>query len=254
MKGLQIKTPAEIEIMCQGGEKLARVKAALLEQIKEGKNAAEIEFLAEQTIRDLGATASFKMVPGYHWAICVNVNSGLVHGIPTKEVVFKKGDLISVDLGVYFDGFHTDSSLSVGIKAGPEVKSFLAVGQEALKKAIEQCYPGKRVYDLSEAIQTTIEAVGYTPIRALVGHGVGRNLHEDPAIPCFVPGPKEESQQLEEGLVLAIEVMYCQGKPEVVLAKDGWTISMADGKIAALYEETVAVTKKGPLVLTSVFG
>jgi len=250
MQELEIKTEAEIEIMRKGGQKLARVKKALFKEVKEGKSAYDLEILANRLITEEQAKPSFKMVPGYTWATCVNVNAGLVHGIPTKQVIFNKGNVISVDLGIFDQGFHTDTSFSVGIEVDAETEGFLQVGRQALKKAIEVCRTGKRIYDISEAIQTTVEAAGYTPIKALTGHGVGRSLHEEPAIPCFVPGPKEKSLSLTEGMILAIEVMYCQGRPEVVLEKDGWTISMRDGKIAALFEETVAVTKRGPLVLT----
>lgn len=251
MKGLEIKTAEEIEIMLKGGRKLAQIKNILLGQIKEGRSAYSLEVLANKLIAKEGAEASFKMVPGYHWATCINVNSGLVHGIPTEKVVFKKGDLVSVDLGIFYQGFHTDSSFSLGIKTDSKIENFLRAGKLALQRAIAVCRPGKRIYDISEAIETTIETAGYTPVRALVGHGVGRSLHEDPQIPCFLPGKKEESLMITEGLVLAIEVMYTMGKPDVVLENDGWTISMADGKIAALFEETVAVTSRGPLVLTA---
>lgn len=251
MQKLEIKTEAEIEIMREGGQKLARVKKALFKEIREGKSAYDLEILANRLIAEEGARPSFKTVPGYNWATCVNVNAGLVHGIPTRQVVFKKGDVVSMDLGVYDQGFHTDTSFSVGIELDAETEDFLQVGRQALKKAIEVCRTGKRIYDISEAIQTTVEAAGFSPIRALVGHGIGRTLHQEPQIPCFVSGKKKDSLKLETGLVLAIEVMYAQGKPEVFLGKDGWTISMRDGKIAALFEETVAVTKHGPLVLTA---
>jgi methionyl aminopeptidase len=250
MDKLELKTAAEIAIMAEGGRKLAKIKKALMAEIKIGKNAREIEVLADKLIAQEKGKASFKMVPGYHWATCINVNSGLVHGIPSKEVVFKKGDLVSVDLGIYYRGFHTDSSFSLGLEAREETKKFLDFGRQALARAIGKCRVGGQLYDLSTAIETTVKKGGYTPIKALVGHGVGRSLHQEPAIPCFVPGPREESIKLQEGMVLAIEVMYCQGKPDVVQEKDGWTISMADGKIAALFEETVAVTFHGPLVLT----
>lgn len=251
MQELEIRTEAEIEIMREGGQKLARVKKALFKEAKEGKSAYDLEILANRLIAKEGARPSFKTVPGYNWATCVNVNAGLVHGIPTRQVVFKKGDVISVDLGIFYKGFHTDTSFSKGIAVNSQTAEFLAVGKTAMKKVINECYLGNRVYDLSEAISATVEAAGFSPIRALVGHGIGRTLHQEPQIPCFVSGKKKDSLRLETGLVLAIEVMYAQGKPEVFLEKDGWTISMRDGKIAALFEETVAVTKHGPLVLTA---
>ncbi|MCX6705492.1 MAG: type I methionyl aminopeptidase, partial [Candidatus Woesebacteria bacterium] len=210
--------------------------------------------LAVELIEKEEAEASFKKVPGYYWATCVNVNAGLVHGIPKKEIVFKKGDIVSVDLGVYFKGFHTDCSFSKGVDVDSKIEKFLTVGKEALKKAIAATIVGNRIYDISEAIEKTVISAGYSPIRALVGHGVGRELHEDPQIPCFLPGPKEESTEIAEGATFAIEVMYALGGSDLVQENDGWTIATRDGKISALFEETVAVVDGRPKVLTDFFG
>ncbi len=189
-------------------------------------------------------------VPGYSWATCINVNKGLVHGIPTSGVVFKKGDLVSVDVGVYFKGFHTDTSISVGIDLSPESQRFFDVGQETLNKALKVVKAGNHVYDISKTIEKEIESAGYTTIKALVGHGVGRELHEEPQIPCFLPGRPEESPRIEKGMVFAVEVMYSMGSDKVEILEDGWTIGMRDGKISGLFEDTVAVTEKGSRVLT----
>ncbi len=236
--------------MAEGGKKLGRVKSALREAVKEGVKASEIEDLAVKLIEAEGAEASFKKVPRYYWATCVNVNEGLVHGIPSKNVVFKKGDVISVDVGIYYKGFHTDTSISVGLSSTPENRKFLNIGRETLAKAIKKARPGGYIYDISEVIEGSVRSAGYTPIKALVGHGVGRELHEDPQIPCFVPGRVSDSPKIEPGMVLAIEVMYAQGDDKVEIAEDGWTIRMRDGKISGLFEDTVAVTDKGPVVLT----
>jgi methionyl aminopeptidase len=252
------KSDEEIQIMAVGGAKLARVKNALAEAVAEGVGASDIEDLAVKLIAKEGAEASFKKVPGYHWATCVNVNEGLVHGIPTASVIFKKGDIVSIDVGVYYQGFHTDTSVSVGIGATPENRRFLAVGREALGKAIKVAKEGNHIYDISAAIEGTVEAAGYSTIKALVGHGVGRELHEEPQIPCFLPrsnrgepGRITDSPQIKKGMVLAIEVMYAAGSDAVEVLGDGWTIRMQDGKIAALFEETVAVTAEGGKVLTA---
>jgi methionyl aminopeptidase len=247
------KSDEEIQIMAVGGAKLARVKNALAEAVAEGVRASDIEDLAVKLIAKEGAEASFKKVPGYHWATCVNVNEGLVHGIPTASVIFKKGDIVSIDVGVYYRGFHTDTSVSVGIGATPENCRFLAVGREALSKAIKVAKEGNHIYDISAAIEDTVEAAGYSAIRALVGHGVGRELHEEPQIPCFLPAQAgvQDSPQIKRGMVLAIEVMYAAGGDAVEVAEDGWTIRMQDGKISALFEETVAVTTDGVRVLTA---
>lgn len=248
------KSKDEIEVMAECGQKLARVKKALFDKVAEGVSADDIEQLAVELIEKEEAEASFKKVPGYSWATCVNVNAGLVHGIPKKEIVFKKGDIVSVDLGIYFKGFHTDCSFSKGVDVDFEIEKFLTVGKEALKKAIAAVVVGNRIYDISEAIEKTVISAGYSPIRALVGHGVGRELHEDPQIPCFLPGPKEESMEIAEGATFAIEVMYALGSSDLVQENDGWTISTQDGKISALFEETVAVVDGRPKVLTDFFG
>ena len=247
---IPLKSYSEVAVMTVGGAKLGRIKKALAVAIKEGVRASEIEDLAVKLIKEEGAEASFKKVPGYHWATCVNVNEGLVHGIPVSSVVFKKGDIVSVDVGVYYKGFHTDTSISVGVEASPKNQKFLNTGREALARAMKEASEGNYLYDISKAIEDTVETGGYTTIKALVGHGVGRELHEEPQIPCFVPGPREGSPRIEKGMVLAIEVMYAQGSDKVEVLEDGWTIAMRDGKISGLFEDTVAVTAEGPKVLT----
>lgn len=245
-----LKTEEEIAIMKEGGRRLGKVKAGLRKMVKEGVAASQIEEEAVRLIGKEGGKASFKMVEGYSWATCINVNEGLVHGIPKESLVFKKGDVVSVDVGMFYNGFHTDTSFSLAIEPSGDVKKFLEAGEAALKKAIAEVTPGNKIFDISLAIQDTIESAGYSPIRALTGHGVGKELHEEPKITCFVVEPRQDSLEIKPGMVLAIEVMYAQGKPDVELARDGWTISVRDGKISALFEETVAVTPHGPLVLT----
>jgi len=250
-KGIILKTKEEINIMVEGGKRLAETKERLREKVNVGVSAYEIEALATYMIKKLNCEPSFKMVPDYEWSTCVNVNEGIVHGIPKKEIIFKKGDLVSVDVGVYYRGFHTDTSFSKGIYLESENQRFFAAGEKALKKAIQSAQLGNRIYDISHAIETVIRKAGYSPIRALVGHGVGRELHEDPQIPCFADAKMRPfSPRIEEGLVIAIEVMYSKGSGDVSLESDGWTISSSDDTITALFEDTVAVTKKGTLVLT----
>jgi methionyl aminopeptidase len=248
--GIKIKTPEEIQIMLEGGKKLARVKKALALAVKPGVTSLDIENLAVKLIKEEGAEGSFNKVPGYSWVTCISVNEGLVHGIPTKEMVFKDGDIVSIDVGLYFKGFHTDTSITVGINLSPENRKFLNIGQMALEKAISKAKVGNYIYDISEAIESTIEAAGYTVVKALVGHGVGRDLHEEPQIPCFVPGRVVDSPVIAPGMVLAIEVMYAQGSDKVQVLEDGWTIAMRDGKMSGLFEESVAITPKGSIVLT----
>jgi len=248
--GILLKSPEEIQIMAEGGAKLGRVKNALAKAVKSGVSALDIENLAMKLIKDEGAEASFAKVPGYHWATCINVNEGLVHGIPTKEVVFKDGDVVSIDVGVFYKGFHTDTSITVGINLDPFSKKFVNIGYETLQKALKAVKEGNYIFDISKVMEENIEAAGYSTIKALVGHGVGRELHEDPQIPCFVPGRIEDSPVIKKGMVLAVEVMYAAGSDKVEVSEDGWTIAMRDGKISGLFEETIAVTEKGGQVLT----
>lgn len=249
---LTIKSQKDLQKMILGGKKLAEIKKELESLVQEGVSAWKIEEKACQLIEKEGGKSSFKMVPGYRWATCVNKNSGMVHGIPSKNVIFQKGDLVSVDIGLYYQGFHTDTSFSKAINPDSETKHFLDIGKKALKRAIAQVKPKARIFDISKAIEEEIKKGGFTPIRALVGHGVGRLLHEEPPIPCFTEGQsRTKSPELKSGMTLAIEVMYTQGAPDLVLEKDGWTISTRDGKISALFEETVAVTETGFLVLTN---
>ena len=250
-KKVKPKTKKELKIMAEGGRRLAKIKKRLREMINEGVSAKDVDDLAAGLIKKEKGKASFKMVPGYSWTTCVNVNSGIVHGIPKRSIVFKKGDIVSVDIGFYYQDFHTDTSFSIGIGSNSETKRFLREGEKALKKAIKAARPGNRIHDISKAIEDSLKAAGLFPIKALVGHGIGRSLHEEPHIPCFVEGKKEDSPKIPEGAVFAIEVMYTVGNPGIMVGEDGWTISTKDDKIAGLFEETVAVYADGPLVLTT---
>lgn len=247
---IPIKSPDELKIMVEGGRKLAYIKAELKKTMSKGTRASDIENLATELIKKAKGKPSFKMVNNYYWSTCVNINEGLVHGIPKNSVMFNNGDVISVDVGIFYKGFHTDTSFTVGIEPDVKTTRFLDTGKLALKKSVEKATVGNRIYDISNIIESTIRKSGYSPIKALVGHGVGKLLHEEPQIPCFIQGNREDSPEIKEGMVLAIEVMYSIGKDEVFLDKDGWTIVTRDGKISALFEETIAVRKSGPIVLT----
>lgn len=248
--GIIIKSEAEMEIMSEGGAKLGRIKRALGDAVKEGVRASEIEELAQKLIKEEGAEVSFDKEPDYYWATCINVNEGLVHGIPTKDMIFRSGDIVSIDVGLLYKGFHTDTSITVGVDLPPERQRFLNVGREALQKAIKVACVGNHIYDISKVIEEVIEGAGYSTIKALVGHGVGRSLHEDPQIPCFLPGRVEDSPVIKKGMVLAVEVMYALGSDKVEILEDGWTIAMKDGKISGLFEDSIAITEKGPKVIT----
>lgn len=249
MTKIAIKNLEEIKIMAEGGQKLARVRDGLAMAVKVGMTPLQLDQLADKLIAKEGAKPSFKLVPGYHNATCICVNEEVVHGIPTDKRKFAAGDIVGIDVGIFYKGWHTDTATTVAVNG--KTNKFLDTGKLALKLAIEQAKVGKRVADISEAIQKTVEKPGYCAVRALTGHGVGRELHEEPAIPCFVIGKYEHSPKLVEGMVIAIEVMYNEGTSEVVYKDtDGWTIITADGRISGLFEETVAITKSGPQVLT----
>ena len=247
---INIKSPDELKIMEEGGKKLSFIKHSLMDMVDVGVKASDLEKLAVNLIEKTGGKASFKMVPGYSWATCINVNAGLVHGIPHKSIVFKKGDVVSGDMGLYYKGFHTDTSFTVAISPSLEVKKFLNVGKKAFVAASLAAKPGNRIYDISEKMEDTITLFGYTPVRDLVGHGIGKDLHEAPAIPCFTERPREKSALIEPGMAIAIEVMYAMGGYLVITEKDGWTIGMEDGKISALFEDTVIVAQKGSRIIT----
>jgi len=245
---IKVKTKKDIGIMHEGGKKLSGIKKILKEKIKEGVNAKEIEDLATKLIKKEGGTPSFKTVPKYSWSTCINVGSGVVHGVPKKEIVFKNGDLVSVDIGFYYKGFHTDSSFSLIV--GSSESEFLKVGKKALEAGISKAKVGGRIYDISEAIEKTLKKGGYSPVKVLVGHGIGKNLHEAPQIPCFTKEKREKSQKILEGSVLAIEVMYTEEESDMYLEEDGWTISTKNESLAGLFEETVAILGSGPKILT----
>src|SRR5258708_7035540 len=250
MNKITIKTEKEMKIMAEGGTKLARVKNALGKAVKPGVSAWEIEELANKLIEEEGAYPSFKKVPGYKWATCINVNDGVVHGIPKKTTIFKKGDVISVDVGIYYKGFHTDTAISICLSDRSDLKEFLDTGKKAMLAGIKEVKKGNTIGDISRAIEKTLFANNLKPVWALTGHGVGKELHELPYIPCYNSDDDSQNLEIGVGFVLEVEVMFTTGKGELKQDNDGWTLRTKDAKIAGLWEETVAVTADGPIVLT----
>ncbi len=247
---IKIKTEQEIKTVIEGGKRLSEVKHRLFDKVGVGVSAWEIEEMAQKLLKKNGGEAGFMRVPDYHWATCININEGVVHGIPRKDLVFRDGDVVSVDVGLYYKGLNTDTSFSKGLNVGKELQKFLKTGSETLNKAISKALPGNRIYDISEVIERSLKNGGCNPIRALVGHGVGKDLHEDPQIPQFVFENRDNTPEIPLGAVLAIEIIYSLGSGEIKHEKDGWTIVTADDKISALYEETVVVTQNGNLAVT----
>lgn len=256
---IHLKSDAEIEKMVEGGIILTKVMTATLSAVKPGVTLTELDKFAQNMIIKAGAQPSFSKVPGYRWTLCTCVNDVVVHGIPTDYQV-KTGDVVGIDCGVLYKGFHTDASWTI-LVGGKAVKNkvvkekFLHVGETALLRAITQVKRGNYIWDISKAIQTVVEEGGYSVVRNLIGHGIGRELHEDPEIPGFVKGERERTPMLVEGMVLAIEVIYNMGLHSVVYkGDDGWTIATKDGTISGLFEATVALTSHGCLVLTKING
>lgn len=250
------KSPEEIKIMQHGGHILATVLGEVMDAIKPGVTEIELDQLAEQRIREMGGEPGFMKVEGYRHTICMSTNDVVVHGIPTNYA-FKPGDIVGVDCGVYYQGLHTDMSDSVRVKEKGEMGKnddldrFLEIGKNALDAAIEQAVIGNHIGHISKTIQDNVEKeAGYSIVRSLIGHGVGKELHEEPEVPGYLHGKIEKTPKLREGMTIAVEVIYNMGTPEVVLDRDHWTIRTADGKMAGLYERTIAITKAGPLMLT----
>lgn len=249
---ISLKTPEELEKMAKGGRILSEVMWQLKDAIKAGITEIEIDKLAEKLIIKKGAEPGFKRVDGYKHTICVSTNDVVVHGIPTAQKL-KKGDIIGIDCGVYLDGFHTDMSETflVGDTRNAKVQTFLDTGKIALNEAIKQAKIGNHVGDISKTIQNIVEKTGYSVVESLVGHGVGKDLHEEPEVPGYLVGNIKDTPLLKEGMVIAIEVIYNMGGPDLVYAnKDGWTLKTKDGSLGGLYERTVAITRDGVLMLT----
>lgn len=251
---MSLKSPAEIEIMAVGGQMAGQVLVEALAKIGVGRATLGIDRFIEKRIRELGATPSFKGFQGYDFSSCININDGIVHGIP-NEYRIREGDLVSIDLGVFYQGFHTDVSWTVLVGDGeqfPEKGKFLEAGRRALRASIDECQVGKRIGDVSAAMQKIIEAQGFQVVRDLVGHGVGQRLHEPPQVPCF--GKRGSGPELKAGMTLAVEVIYTQGAYKLKVLEDGWTMATADGRLSGLFETTVAVTADRPRILAPAVG
>ncbi|CAN5299501.1 type I methionyl aminopeptidase [soil metagenome] len=250
MRKIDLKTEAEMQIMLEGGHKLGRVKKALQKAVKPGVTGWDIELLARKLIKEEGAEGSFDKVPNYKWMTCINVNDGVVHGIPKKATIFKEGDIVSVDVGIFYKGFHTDTAVSTYLGKDQDKIDFLAAGRKSVWDGIKEVKRGKTIGDISAAIEKRLIANNLMPVWALTGHGVGRDLHEEPSIACYVSDDPISKLVIGTGMCLAVEVMFTTGKGELKQDPDGWTLRTKDGKIAGLWEETVAVTANGPIVLT----
>lgn len=243
------KSPEELERMARAGRIVAETLALIGEHARPGVTTAELDELAEEFVFGQGGYPTFKGYRGYPAATCISPNSMIVHGIPGPYEL-TEGDVLSVDVGVTLDGFVADAAYTFPIgEISSEAERLLEAGQAALAAGVEQCVPGNRLSDISHAIQQVTESAGFSVVRSLVGHGIGRSMHEDPQIPNY--GPPGRGPELAPGMTLAIEPMINAGGHDVWMHDDGWSISTADGSLSAHFEHTVAVTEEGPKVLTT---
>lgn len=244
-----IKSPAEIEKIRAAGRLAAKVLRILSESITPGATTtADLDALAAILVKEGGGRAAFKGYMGFPAHICTSVNHQVVHGIPSNRVLMP-GDILSIDMGVELDGYYADSAITVPVgDIAPDARRLLDVTRQALQVGIEQARVGRRVGDISSAVQKFVEKHGYSVVRDLVGHGVGKKIHEEPPVPNY--GKAGTGPLLREGMTLAIEPMVNQGQPQVMCLSDKWTIVTEDGKLSAHFEHTVAITRKGPQILT----
>lgn len=250
----------KINNMTHAGEILGEVLEKLLNSAKPGVSELELDKLAEKLITERGGEPGFKKVPGYKHTICVSTNDVVVHGIPTSRVI-AEGDILGIDCGVFYEGYHTDMAETLRVKnqksetknqnENESIDKFLNAGKMACFAGIREAKAGNRVGDISKAMQKEVEGAGYSVVRSLVGHGVGKKLHEAPEIPGYLSGSISETPLLAAGMTIAIEIIYNMGGSEVVYNKDDdWTIATNDGSLSGLFERTVLIEETGPKLLT----
>ena len=249
---IDYKSPADLDRMRRAGRIVVATIERVLEAVRPGGTTADLDAVAEAFIREQGAIPSFKGYgsPPFPGSICASLNDEVVHGIPTPKRVLREGDLLSLDFGAIWEGFHGDSAVSVfvGEPPSPEAEKLVRVTEEALEAGISQIRPGARLSDIGAAVQQVAEGAGFSVVREYVGHGIGRNLHEDPQIANY--GEPGRGPQLKPGLVLAVEPMVNMGGWETRVLADDWTVVTSDGSLSAHFEHTIAVTQDGHEVLT----
>lgn len=244
-----LKSARELALMRRGGHVLADVMDRLRATVKPGMSTLEIDQDIEAFIAKQGARPAFKGYRGFPATVCISINEEVVHGIPSASRRIKEGDIVGLDLGCIVEGYYADCAFTLAVGEIPaSVQKLLDVTCESLDLAIKECWPGRRLSDVSHAVQSHVEAHGLSVVRAFVGHGIGRALHEEPQVPNF--GDPGRGPQLKPGMVLAIEPMVTMGSWEVKILDDGWTAVTKDGSLAAHFEHTVTVTEDEPEVLT----
>lgn len=245
-----IKSDSEIELMYESGQITGGALALAEESIRPGMTTGELDALIEKYIRSHGARPSFKNYNGFPASACISVNEVIVHGIPGKRVL-EEGDIVSVDVGSYYKGYHSDAARTFPVgKVSEEAKKLIEVTQQSFFEGMKAAFPGKRIGDIGSLIQSYAESFGYGVVRDMVGHGIGRALHEAPDVPNF--GTEGRGIRLLEGMCIAVEPMINEGTYELKTLSDGWTTVTLDGKLSAHYENTLAITKDGPKILTMI--
>lgn len=249
-KGIEIKSKREIDIMRQASRIVATVLKEISERVEPGMTTADLDAYAEMRIREMGATPSFKGYHGFPASICSSINNEVVHGIPNKKKVIREGDVLKVDTGAFFQGFHGDSCITIAVgTVSPDAAKLIRVAEEALYKGIEQVKEGNCLMDLAGAIQDHVEANGFAVVEDFTGHGVGRNLHEEPSV-FNVRTHEMRNVKLREGMTLAIEPIVNAGSRHTRILRDRWTAVTVDNSLSAQFEHTVLVTKTGYEILT----
>jgi methionyl aminopeptidase len=245
-----LKSRQEIEKMRKSNSIVAAILEELGKKIRPGIKTIELDRLSEELALKKGARPAFKGYRGYPYSLCTSVNSEVVHGMPSEREL-KEGDIISLDFGILNDGYYGDAAVTVPVgDITPAAKRLLKITEEALYKGITEVKAGNRIGDISAAIQGHVEAAGYSVVRDLVGHGIGKSLHEDPQVPNYGSGGR--GIELKPGMVFAIEPMVNEGAYRVEILRDGWTVVTADGKLSAHFEHCVAITENGPVILSRI--
>jgi len=247
-QGIRLKNANEVDILRKAGKILSSIVVPLQGSLTSGMSTKDIDLKAEELIRQHKVTSAFKGYRGFPGVTCISVNEGVVHGVPGGRVV-KEGDIVSVDIGIIYEGYYSDTAVTVPIgNVSPEVRRLLDVTQAALFRGIEQARVGNRLSDISFAVQSFVEMHGFSVVRDFVGHGIGRALHEDPEIPNY--GRAGQGTVLAEGMVFAIEPMVNMGTHRTRILSDGWSVVTEDGKPSAHFEHTIVITAQGPEILT----